>query len=239
MPDDEPTIPEHCTACGSTAPDDCEFDTGFDGYSACCNEPVCAPLPVDFRSPLRYPAEPCCDADPRYAPRIAQALDAAGVVHHGLRASRDRSGFRFFLPAQAGGAVVRRALSGLRGAGWWCRPEWSEPGLTAVLIDFSASRSKGREGVLGRLDRDLWLAGFTPYDFRLDEGFWGYRAALPAGEPKGSPHVSMHGPVGLDLRDGREESARQVEAAKAALRAAGWAISTGLGHSFYATAPGA
>ncbi|MFD9686755.1 hypothetical protein ACFWXO_13470 [Kitasatospora sp. NPDC059088] len=237
MPDDEPTIPEHCTACGSTAPDDCEFDAEFDGYSACCNEPVCSPLPVDFRSPLRYPAEPCCDADPRYAPRIAQALEAAGVVHHGLRASRNRAGFSLFLPALGGSAVLRQALSGLRRSDWWCRPDRNEPGLTVVRIDLSAPRGREREGALGRLDRDLWLAGFTPYGFHMDEGFWGYRAALPAGEPEGSPHVSMHGPVGLDLRDGREESARQVEAAKAALRRAGWAISTSLGHSFYATAP--
>ncbi|WP_030276530.1 hypothetical protein [Streptomyces sp. NRRL B-24484] len=245
-PDDaaDPAAPDHCTGCGSTDPEDIGLDTDLDGYSACCNEPVCSgPLPEDFTlgTPRRYPAAPCCDTDPRYGPALTKTLDDAGVRHHGLRvAPGGAPGLELLLGQDLPPEKVRLALAALRRANWRCRPERIDAfdAATVVRVEVgSPQRTAKKQPVLVALDEVLQLAGFSPYRFEQAEAFWGYRSDLRFGDKAGSAYVSMHGPDGLSLADGAAESARQSEAAQQVLRDAGWTVQPALGHAFHASPP--
>ncbi len=259
MPNIEPDpVPEHCTACGSTSPEDTDLDAGREGYSACCNEPVCSgPLLVDltFRTPRRYPAAPCCATDPRYCPAIASALREAGVRYVAIQEAQERDHYLGLQKERPGRAALelvldedlppeelRRALAALRGAGWTCRPERIDAvnAMTVVRVAVGPQPPAVEQPpVLVYLDRVLQLAGFTPYRFEQAEAFWGYRADLVSGGAAGAVHVTLHGPDGLGMPEGAAESLRQTAAAQQALRDARWSVRPALGHSFHASAPAA
>ncbi|MFB7674075.1 hypothetical protein ACFC26_21950 [Kitasatospora purpeofusca] len=236
----DPAVPDHCTGCGSTDPEDTGYAPDFDGYSACCNEPVCTgPLPATFAvgTPRRYPAVPCCDTDPRYCPALKKALDDEGVQHHGLQAARDGAPtFELFLGQDLAPKELRRALAALRRADWRCRPERIDEFnlLTVVRVDVGPpQRAPKKPPVLAELDQALQLAGFSPYRHGQAEAFWGYLSSLLFNDESASPYVGVHGAEGI----ASTQATREAEAAHQALREAGWTIQPVLAHSFYASAP--